>query len=337
MPNTDIISQFLESSKTAPVLNEEPQDNAPVEQPIVEQEESTEVETIEKPTTFKTFEEELKERSGGKYEKWEDLEASINAPVYKTEFAQKLDAFLENGGDPKEFVHWNTMDIDAMDSLDIARMALKLENPEYSDEMITDELTDLYGVEEYDDEELEQKARKKAEIKLQKDTLKYKEAIKQYKEQFNASAKPIQQTTTQEVVDPEKIKQYQELIDKTLANKTATLPFSKEGDKKFSYELDDDVVSQVKDMLVDPKNFFKMYSNQDGIEQFKQDIGLLLMMKKGLALKLADTIKAEVLENEAKTKTNAKYNTPTVANHKEKSVNPLDMYVSQSSYNKNKN
>ncbi len=115
------------------------------------QTENTENKT--EPTPTKSFEELLAERTGGKFSKWEELEAALNTPKedFFDEEVRRINELKKNGVKiDQDWFYLQTRDYENMeDPIEILAEAMKLENPGLTDKEIEWEIRSKYRLDEW--------------------------------------------------------------------------------------------------------------------------------------------------------------------------------------------
>ncbi len=99
----------------------------------------------------KTLEEYLTEKSEGKYKTYEELLAQIDAPKknsYKSQLAEKIDAYVEAGGTEENYLRTQSIDFTKMSTKELLEYKIQMSDPDMTDEEIEYELTKQYRLDE---------------------------------------------------------------------------------------------------------------------------------------------------------------------------------------------
>jgi len=132
-----------------------------------------------------SFEESITERSGGKYKGWDEIEAKLNKPEIKfaNEQVQKINEFIENGGKIDEkWLYFQNTDFDKItDSFELLSEAMRLEEPDITDEEIDYRIKTEYKIDEWSEDEEPTEIEKIMSIKAGRDAKKARKALNDHK------------------------------------------------------------------------------------------------------------------------------------------------------------
>jgi len=283
--------------------NEQPTAEATIVEPtpVVEEVKTEEVDT---------FDVEFRKRTNGK--SWEEYNSEMAKPKYKSEYTQKLDEYIANGGDIETFHKWNSIDTGSLPDIEILKLAKHLENPELDFEDIEWEIENNFIVDEEFATEDEIRANK---IKIKSELKKAKEIVEKEKEKHLAKKEIIKQENQ---IDENLVKQqkeweerYLKQVDEVLKNKTTKLELGNNENEVFNYEPTKEEFSFIETTLKQPNNIFSLYAKQNGdvdLEKFKEDLTLIYALRnKDFKEKMLSTMYSTVEEKYLKAIKNPTY------------------------------
>ena len=242
--------------------------------------------------TYKSFEEELAERTEGKFNKWEDVEAIVKTP--KEEFASEQvkhwnDLVKKGVNLDKEFFELQEKDFENMDDpLEIRREAMK-RHPDYaglSARSLEFELNKKYNLDEWidkDDEDLTDEDQHNIEL-LKRDALKDREWLVDYKNERTFSKTP-DPTQLSKKAESERQAQdnWERFVDEELANKTSKLSTKIDDKDTVDFEVSDAdkkyAADMMKSMTKDISVFWNQFADKDGKVNQKAVYEMILFNK----------------------------------------------------------
>jgi hypothetical protein len=214
-----------------------------------------------------SFDELLSEKSGGKYKTYTELEQALStpkqdSPTFANEQLQKLNDYIAQGGDLKNFLETQLKDYSSMSEMELVVEKMMYDDPDLTKDEIELLLQDKFKLNEDDYTESQIKLSKiqlRKESKAAKDFFdkfqKENEIPKAVKDREAESAAQQQQAQQQQ-------KEWETTLDKELTSLN-TLDFTLGDNKSFSYKIDDKVKSEIKDSLQYINNFWNRYINED--------------------------------------------------------------------------
>lgn len=194
--------------------------------------------TVDTPVKIKSFEEELSERTEGKYKSFDDIKKDLEAPKGETFFDDEIKHFneLKKKGVKidKEFLELQSKDFDTMKPMEIHIEALKLkdENKGLSDRTLAIKLNKLYNISEWmekNEEDMTDDDKANEEM-FAHDANLNKEALKKFKNERTLFKEP-DPVATEAMAKEAKSRQekWEKDVDNDLVAKT----------EKFSTEVED--------------------------------------------------------------------------------------------------
>tara|TARA_R100000458_G_scaffold52247_2_gene53617 strand:- start:1013 stop:2083 length:1071 start_codon:yes stop_codon:yes gene_type:complete len=226
----------------------------------------------------------LREKSGGKFKSYSDLEKSLQvkeAPTPKTEtFANekmaKLNQYILDGGTLEDF-NKTQIDYSEMSDIDIIKSEMKLNDSELSDDDIDFMINKDYQL---DEEEYEEDEVRISKIKLRKDAKLAREKMTEWQEQYKIPENQ-QNTQTQKKVSNEESRQkseaqlrekerWENLVNETTSKlKEVKFDINDKGEK-FTFSLSDEDRNTVKSSSSDLSKFWSRFMNDDGTENVEK-------------------------------------------------------------------
>lgn len=141
------------------------------------------------------FDSLVKEKTGGKFEKWEDLSSFINEPVkFENELSKQAFEYLSQGkvDDVVNIMMQQRVlaSVDSMDNEGVIKMYMRLSDPELTDEDVEIDFEDKYQKPDLDamSEEDGKRAMRKYERLLARDSKEAKDAISKLKQEIKFPA-----------------------------------------------------------------------------------------------------------------------------------------------------
>lgn len=270
-----------------------------VETPAVE---TPKVETpkVETPVVeTKSFEEYLKEKTGGKFEKWEDVEKELTPKeVFVNEKIKHLNELAAKGIDvtSKEFLELQSLDVDALDRVDdilYEKWRRGEEGKGLSDATIRHEINKKYNVNEWiDKEDSELTADDLAnQEKMKRDAFLGKDWLKNYKNE-RVLEKAIDPREAEAMAEASRTAQrnWENFVDSDLVNKITKLTtpvYGKDGktiESEFSFDVSDADRKRygeiMKQMPIDTNAFFGQFVREENGKKVRDDAAFLRMMLK---------------------------------------------------------
>ena len=266
-------------------------------EPIVEKVEPI-IEKVES-VIAKSFEEELKERSKGKYNKWEDLETDLTPKeVFANEKIKKLNDFAAKGIDvtSREFLELQSIDfnnIKGKDQLIFEKWKRGPEGKDLSDTTIMHEINKKYNVAEWvDKEDSELTADDNANIeKMFRDANESKDWLNKYKDERTLE-KAEDPKVLQALADEEKanLANWEKYVDSDLVNKITkfTTPITNKEGKvtdEFNFDISDqdriEYGKVMKGLPIDTNVFFEQFIQRgENGKVVRDDVAPFIMMLK---------------------------------------------------------
>lgn len=172
----------------------------------------------------------LKEKTGGKFEKWEDLEAKLNEThevKFENEESKKVFELLKEGkvDDVSDILYKHRIlsGVDKLNPADKIKLRMQWDNPEWNQDDVEDEFNEKYAVEKVDEnasEEAKAKAERKLERKISTDARAAQDYLTGLKKDlvFPELSKPDTTISDQENELLELNKQFVQGIDKDIPN-----------------------------------------------------------------------------------------------------------------------
>jgi hypothetical protein len=272
----------LNEEKTQPqgTVEEQPTQTEPVaeepaqseKQPEPVQEATPEVQTNEEPAIDREqlFQEMLVEKTGGKFNNWEEL-TQMAAQPKQTELDARLaevQEYLNKGGSFEDFVLTQATDYDGLSDLELVKEKMLIDNPEMDETDIDFLLDRKYKL---DDEKFEEDEVRLSMIELKKDAKAAKTTLKELqdklrlpdvKPQQNLSQDLEKQQQEQQAQIAEQRKQWVENINKSIVD-LKEVNFTV-GDQEFKHSVTDEQRANIGKLNDDLNTFFNKYQKQDG-------------------------------------------------------------------------
>lgn len=250
-------------------------EETPVEQPKVEEapQEQSVPTNIESPSESESqapvpsFDELLSEKSGGKYKTYSELEQALSTPkeqgpTFANEQLQKLNDYVAQGGDLKNFLETQLKDYSSMTEMELVVEKMMYDDPDLTKDEIELLLQDKFKLNEDDYTESQIKLSK---IQLRKESKAAKDFFEKFQKE-NEVPKAVKdreaETAAQQQQAQQQQKEWETTLDKELQSLN-TLDFTLGDDKSFSYKIDDKVKTEIKNSLQYINNFWNRYIKED--------------------------------------------------------------------------
>jgi hypothetical protein len=274
----------------------------------------------------KSFEENLKEKSGGKYSKWEDVESLLNSKdPFANDNIKRLNELASKGIDvtSREFLELQSLDVDKIERSDdilFEKWKRSEDGEGLSEKTIRAEINKKYNVNEWidkEDSELTEDDIANQE-KMLRDAIKSKEWLKTYKEE-RVLEKQVDPKVQEAMAEEQRVNlaNWEKYVESDLLNKVTkyTTPILKDGKPvgEFNFEIPDqdkaEVGAIVKGLPKDTNVFFNQFfkRGEDG-KVTRDDVALIDMMlkaknyDKAVALAYSDGAAKEALRIEKESK-----------------------------------
>jgi len=214
----------------------------------------------------KSFEDELAERSGGRFKSFSDIEQALEEipeNAFANERVAKLNEYIKQGGSFEDYVRTQTTDYSKMNAFELIREQQIIENPDLTQEEIELLIEDQFGVPEGATE----RQQKLAQAKLKSAGSK---ALKELQAIQKEWATPERNTAE------EARKWEQDLNSATDSLTDINVTLNKTDN--FKFQINDELKSKVKSEYKDVKNFFKRYINPDGSENTQKFVKDMIIL-----------------------------------------------------------
>ncbi len=249
-------------------------------------------EVITKTPIAKSFEEQLAEKTAGKFKSWDEVENLVNAP--KTEFAspevQRINELVAKGVTlNQEFFELQGADFEKMeDPLEVMKEAFK-RKPEYQglpQNVLDFELNKKYNLREWidkDDSELTEEDNYNRAILL-RDAHNDREWLISYKNDRILSKEPdpeqMRIATEQKALEQSN---WERFVDEELANKTSKLSTKIDDKESVDFEVSNEDRKYASDMMKamtkDVSVFWNQFTDKDGKINQKEVFEAILYWK----------------------------------------------------------
>lgn len=240
-----------------------------------------------------SFEEQLAEKSGGKWKSLDDIKPEVKEitkePEFKSEFLKKMYEYTEkNGGDVEDFLKIHSTNWDNVDAASLVKEQMKAENPKLTSEEV-DKLFDYtYKQSEANlDEDREIGA-----LKLKTEAEKVREAKKKFQAE-NTVPKNKVDAQEQERLAQEKQARWEQGVSETLKDTKISQSLKLEDgtvagglEVSIDHVLDNTEQEQMRTILNNPNTIFNKYITKDGgvdMGGLKRDMYVLQNLDRVLA------------------------------------------------------
>lgn len=261
----------------------------PAEPPVQVQAPATPAE----PQKVLSFEEQLAEKSGGKWKSLDDIKPEVKEvtkePEFKSEFLKKMYEYTEkNGGDVEEFLKIHSTNWDNVDAATLVKEQMKAENPKLTSEEIEKLFDYTYKQSDTNADE----DREIGSLRLKTEAEKVREAKKKF-QQENAVPQNKRQAEEQARLAQEKQAKWeqgvaQELKDTKISKSIKLDEGTAAGGLEVNVDhvLDTTEQEQMRAILNNPNTIFNKYITKDGgvdMSGLKRDMYMLQNLDKVLA------------------------------------------------------
>jgi len=285
----------VENSLTNPVVEKPAVEVPAVETQIVEapavEAPVVDAPIIENAVSSKSFEDQVAEKTGGKFKTWEEIESVLSAPKEELDEELKHWQDLKNKGVKfdAEFFELQSKDFASMDNpLDI-RMEAMRRHPDYaglSDKTIEIQLDKKYNLSEWidkDDTDLTDEDIANREI-LMRDAYNDREWLVNFKNE-RVFAKTPDPKQLEQRAESERLAQenWEKFVDEELVNKTSKLSTKISDKESVDFEVSDAdkkyAADMMKSMTKDISVFWKQFEDKDGKMNQKAVYDMILYWK----------------------------------------------------------
>lgn len=239
-------------------------------------------ETQEVKTETPSLDDLLREKSGGKFESYDDLEKVLSEKPTETntvEFANEqlavLNQYVKDGGKIEDFVK-TQIDYSSMTDLDVIKSEMRLNDPDITDADIEFLLNRKYKTneEEYDEDEV-----RLSKINLRKDANKARKNLSEWQSKYSIPEGKEETTSVKEAEEIQaeqnrKLQQEKERWQgkvKDTVSKLEKFEFDiNENGDKFTFNLSDNDRESIIETSSDLSKFWSRFMNEDGTENMEK-------------------------------------------------------------------
>lgn len=211
----------------------------------------------------------IKEKTGGKFSSWDELQLSINNQV-NTEFAsdriKKLNDLEKQGVDILRVLEYDKLNIESLnpqdfnEAISIIKAKLKIEDPEITDRELNFILRDYSFNDDTDQDEVELK-----KIKALRDAKKYKNELIEYKKQLEIPKNnPVSSNNQQQDQELRELQSKWTKMVSDYASKYTIENINVGEADNIKYIVKEDAKHSITKTLNNPSSFWTRYTNQDG-------------------------------------------------------------------------
>ncbi len=253
------------ASATEPPKVEEPAKAEPVS--------LTEPARVAEAVPAKTFEQLLEEKTAGKYKSYEDIEKVLNEPKkneYKSALAERIDAYVEQGGTEEDYLATQSVNFDTMSPTELIEYKIQLSDPDMTDEEVAYEMKKQYGIDkwknspaEYEDG-IEPEEVRMNKLRFNREALRTKaELIAEQKEW----AVPVKKEVKAPVIDPSIQKRWESEVSEAIA-KFEKIPLKISDAESYDFVVDAtekaELTKMTNELFSTTKGFFDKFRNDKG-------------------------------------------------------------------------
>lgn len=246
----------------------------------------------ETPKTL-SFEEQLAERSGGKWKSLDDIKPEVKEvvkePEFKSEFLKKMYEYTEkNGGDVEDFLKIHSTNWDNVDAATLVKEQMKAENPKLTSEEV-DKLFDYTYKQSEDNLDTDKEI---GALRLKTEAEKVREAKKKFQAENTVPKNKIE-AEQQAKLAQEKQAKWEQGVSETLKDTKISQSLKLEdgtvaGGLEISIDhvLDNAEQEQMRTILNNPNTIFNKYLTKDGgvdMGGLKRDMYVLQNLDRVLA------------------------------------------------------
>jgi hypothetical protein len=247
------------------------------EEETTEEETQTEEETEEIDETSTQTETPTVVVSTTVAEETEEPENSESSePTYESDWAKKYDAYYKQyGGTPEDFIE-ATKDYSSLSQEDVIKKAIRLQNPDFTQEDIDFEYEDLYTFdEEYDDE----RVIKRKKINFKKALREANRTVSEFQKKFFVKkSQPANggMSEEQKAAIDEQNRIWRESVEKVNA-KIDGITIKVSDDFSFKHKITPDAKKNIKEIAADTSMMkyiekYKVNDNQLDVERIQRDL-----------------------------------------------------------------
>jgi hypothetical protein len=238
--------------------------------------ESTEQPVVNEPApAVDTFAQTLAEKTGGKYNSWDEIEQALQ-PAQPTEMDEKLmqlNDYLNKGGSFEDFVVSQTTDYNELNEIELVAEQMLLDNPDLSEEDVSFLLENKYKL---DADKYEETDVRLAKIQLKQDANAAKQKLSDFQKKYSLPVNQEQVDYKKELEARQQQQQEAAAVqrEKWLGDVDKTIPsFQKMsfkiGDEEVSHTVTDEQRGNIKNLNSDLNTFFNKYVEKDGTTNFQ--------------------------------------------------------------------
>ena len=231
---------------------------------------STQETSEETTNTEKSFEDLLAEKTNGKYKTYDDIEQALSSKETSSKFAteqvEKLNDYVNKGGNVSEYLRTQTADYDEMDELGIVKAHIRFKNQDLESGDVDLLFNSKYKFDEdvYTNDEI-----RLSKIQLKQDSREAKSELKKFQIQHSAPASHRKAEDNKAELQ-ENAKRWSGIIDESLKDfKNVSFDINDKGEK-FSYDLSNDAVEKVRTSSKNLGDYWNKYVNKDGSENISK-------------------------------------------------------------------
>ncbi len=273
------VKTTTESAKAAEVVTEakapdiKAEETAKVETPIVDPASLTEAAKPTEVIPTKTFEDLLAEKTAGKYKSYEDIEKALNEPrknEYKSSLAERIDAYVEQGGTEDDYLATQSTDFSKMSPIELIEYKIQMADPDMSDEEVKYEMKKQYGTDkwktnpaEYEDG-VEPEEVRMSKIRFNREALKTQAELIATQKEW---AVPVKKEVKAEVIDPSIQKRWESEVSDVIT-KFEKVPLKISEAESYDFVVDQaekvELAKITNELFSGTRGFFEQFRGKDG-------------------------------------------------------------------------
>lgn len=286
--------ESIEKAKGADDKQEPIKDDKPADSSLTDPPAKTDGEPKkDEPIVSKTFEQFLEEKSGGKYKSYEELENIINTPKkneYKSSLAEKIDAYVAQGGTEEDFLSTQSVDFSKMSPREIMEYNIQMEDPDMEEDEVQYELKKRYGIDNWKDkpedydEGSEPEEIRIAKLRFNRESEKAKAKLIEYQKQWSVPKKA--EEPAKPTIDPAKQEKWNGDVKKAVES-LAKVPLKIKDDKgneetfDFAIEADEqkEITRIANELYTDTRNVWGAFKDESGNPDIKAIAKAIFFMR----------------------------------------------------------